>query len=55
MSNLRPRVYELVLQIPPGRVLAYGDVAGALGCPGAARRMASQMASAARPSPTDAA
>ena len=44
MSNLRPRVYDLVLQIPAGRVLAYGDVAGALGCPGAARQVGYAMA-----------
>ncbi|MCK6525571.1 MGMT family protein [Myxococcota bacterium] len=44
MSNFRARVYDLVLQIPPGKVLAYGDVAGALGAPGAARQVGYAMA-----------
>lgn len=31
------RVYQLVLQIPPGRVTSYGAIASYLGSPGAAR------------------
>src|SRR5947209_15670230 len=31
------RVYEVARTIPPGRTLAYGDVAARLGAPGAAR------------------
>jgi methylated-DNA-protein-cysteine methyltransferase-like protein len=31
------RVYELVRQVPPGRVITYGHVALALGAPSAAR------------------
>lgn len=31
------RVYEVVLQIPPGRVSSYGAIAAFLGSPGAAR------------------
>ena len=33
------RVYALVVQIPAGRVCAYGDVAAALGSPRAARQV----------------
>ncbi len=37
--NFRQRVYALVRLIPSGRVLAYGDVATALGSPRAARQV----------------
>ncbi len=31
------RVYRLVAQVPPGRVITYGDIARLLGRPGASR------------------
>lgn len=37
--SFRDAVYELVSQIPLGRVCAYGDIAGALGRPHAARQV----------------
>lgn len=39
MAEFRQRVYDLVKRIPRGRVLAYGDVATAIGSPGAARQV----------------
>jgi len=36
-SGLRERVEECVADIPPGRVMTYGDIAAACGHPGAAR------------------
>ncbi|MCB9794167.1 MAG: MGMT family protein [Alphaproteobacteria bacterium] len=38
-STFRPRVYALVRRIPSGMVLGYGDVASAVGNPGAARQV----------------
>lgn len=38
-STFRPRVYALVRRIPSGMVLSYGDVASAVGNPGAARQV----------------
>jgi alkylated DNA nucleotide flippase Atl1 len=38
-SVLRARVEELVADIPPGRVMTYGDVAAGCGYPGAARQV----------------
>lgn len=38
-SGIRARVEELVADIPPGRVMTYGDVAACCGYPGAARRV----------------
>ena len=37
--GFRERVYQLVQQIPKGRVAAYSDVAAALGHPGLARQV----------------
>ncbi len=39
MSGFRTRVYAAVRTIPPGRVASYGDVAAAIGSPGAARQV----------------
>lgn len=39
MSGFRERVYRVVRAIPRGRVLAYSDVAAALGTPRAARQV----------------
>ena len=39
MAEFREQVYGLVSRIPVGRVLAYGDVAVAIGHPGAARQV----------------
>jgi len=36
-SGFFERVYQVVLQIPPGRVTSYGAIAAYLGSPGAAR------------------
>ena len=38
-SEIRVRVEEVVADIPPGRVMTYGDVAACCGYPGAARRV----------------
>ena len=38
-SEMRTRVEALVADIPPGRVMTYGDVAACCGYPGAARRV----------------
>lgn len=37
------RVYRAVAQIPPGRVATYGDVAEAVGNPGASRAVGNAM------------
>ena len=37
MSDFFNQVYEVVKQIPPGRVTSYGAIAASLGSPGAAR------------------
>ncbi|HYQ57577.1 MAG TPA: MGMT family protein [Draconibacterium sp.] len=37
MSDFFNQVYEVVKQIPPGRVTSYGAIAACLGSPGAAR------------------
>jgi methylated-DNA-protein-cysteine methyltransferase-like protein len=37
MDDFFIRVYEVVRQIPPGRVTSYGAIAAFLGVPGAAR------------------
>ena len=39
MDDLRTRVEALVADIPPGRVMTYGDIAACSGYPGAARRV----------------
>jgi methylated-DNA-protein-cysteine methyltransferase-like protein len=36
-GEFRDRVYELVAQIPPGRVMTYGQIAAMCGSPRAAR------------------
>ena len=36
-DNFFERVYEIVAQIPYGKVISYGQIAAALGKPGAAR------------------
>ncbi len=36
-SDLYPRIFELVRQIPEGRVCTYGDIAQAVGSKGGAR------------------
>lgn len=36
-SGFFERVYQVVLQIPPGRVTSYGAIASYIGSPGAAR------------------
>ena len=38
-SEMRTWVESLVADIPPGRVMTYGDVAACAGFPGAARRV----------------
>lgn len=38
-SNFRETVYELVAQIPEGRVMTYGDIAALAGHPYAARQV----------------
>lgn len=37
MSDFFEQVYEVVKQVPPGRVTTYGAIAAYLGAPGAAR------------------
>ncbi len=37
MSDFYNRVYQVVKQIPPGRITSYGAIAKYLGSPGAAR------------------
>lgn len=37
MSNFRDRIFELVSQIPEGRVMTYGQIAAMCGNPRAAR------------------
>ena len=44
-SDMRERVESLVADIPPGRVMTYGDVAAWCGYPGAARRVGAIAAS----------
>ena len=44
-SDMRERVESLVADIPPGRVMTYGDVAAWCGYPGAARRVGTIAAS----------
>ena len=39
MADFKKEVYSLVMQIPQGKVLGYGDVAGLLGWPGYARHV----------------
>ena len=39
MPSFHQRVYAIVRLIPPGRVLAYGDVAAAIGAARAARQV----------------
>lgn len=50
-AGFRARVYAVVREIPPGRVLGYGDVAARLGSPRAARQVG--WALAALPADTD--
>lgn len=38
-SSFREQVYDLVQQVPTGRVCAYSDLAAALGNPGLARQV----------------
>lgn len=38
-SNFRDAVYEIVAQIPAGRVMTYGDIAALAGHPYAARQV----------------
>lgn len=38
-SEFKPQVYELVAQIPRGRVMTYGDIAAHAGHPYAARQV----------------
>ncbi len=45
------RVFTLVRQVPRGRVVAYGDVAAAMGCPRAARQVGRALASLGRQVP----
>ncbi len=40
-TNFQLRVWRALLSIPPGRVIAYGDLAARLGSPGAARAVGS--------------
>lgn len=35
--NFQTQVLEYLLTVPPGKVVTYGQIAEALGCPGAAR------------------
>lgn len=37
MKDFQTRVLEFLLTIPKGKVVTYGQIAEALGCPGAAR------------------
>jgi methylated-DNA-protein-cysteine methyltransferase-like protein len=37
IDTFRERVYEVVAQIPPGRIMTYGQIAGLCGSPRAAR------------------
>ena len=37
MNDLYQRIYEVVKQIPPGRVTSYGAIAGYIGAGGSAR------------------
>lgn len=39
MANFREAVYEIVAQIPEGRVMTYGDIAAVAGHPYAARQV----------------
>lgn len=39
MSDFRQAVYEIVAQIPEGRVMTYGDIAALAGHPHAARQV----------------
>lgn len=41
--GFRERCYELIRKIPAGRVMTYGDVALAIGKPGAARAVGTAM------------
>jgi methylated-DNA-[protein]-cysteine S-methyltransferase len=44
LDGFRRRVYELARRIPPGRTTTYGEIARALGSPGAAREVGSALA-----------
>ena len=37
MSDFSQKVYDYLLSIPKGKVVTYGQIAEAIGCPGAAR------------------
>jgi len=43
-SEFRREIYALVAQIPPGRVMTYGQIAACLGHPRAARQVGYAMA-----------
>jgi len=43
-TNFQTKVWEALLRIPPGRVLTYARLAGAIGSPGAARAVGSACA-----------
>jgi methylated-DNA-protein-cysteine methyltransferase-like protein len=47
--KFKERVYRVVADIPPGRVMTYGQVAELAGSPGAARAVGSAMARNPRP------
>jgi alkylated DNA nucleotide flippase Atl1 len=51
MPSLRDAVHTVVLAIPPGQVLTYGEVAAEAGSPGAARAVGAVMASGEIPLP----
>lgn len=42
-TNFQVKVWEALLRIPPGRLVDYRVVAGAVGCPGAARAVGNAM------------
>jgi methylated-DNA-[protein]-cysteine S-methyltransferase len=44
LSSFDARVYEVVLDVPPGETVTYGEVAGLIGSPGAARAVGGAMA-----------
>jgi len=46
--NFNERVYALVRQVPRGKVVAYGDVAAAMGSPRAARQVGRALAALGR-------
>ncbi len=45
MASFFEQVYQIVRQIPPGKVISYGEVAGMLGQPRAARTVGWALAS----------